>query len=90
MAKLPEFAAIESRILAVRPLPCAAEPCLTGTCRSPSACNDWGYCRERNMADKTAPTAEQIAERRQIAKRRRFAAAYGLKIKENGELDVQS
>lgn len=24
------------------------EPCLKGRCFSPSACNDWGYCRERN------------------------------------------
>jgi hypothetical protein len=27
------------------------EPCLKGRCWSPMACNGWGYCRDRNLAD---------------------------------------
>jgi len=26
------------------------EPCTKGRCWSPTACNGWGYCRERNAA----------------------------------------
>lgn len=44
------------------------EPCLRGgPCRAPRACNDWGYCRERNMDDQEAPLPEQIKVRREIA-----------------------
>lgn len=25
------------------------EPCIRGRCWSPTACNGWGYCRERNL-----------------------------------------
>lgn len=47
------------------------EPCTNGRCWSPTACNDWGYCRERNMGDGGAPTQQQIRERREIAAERR-------------------
>lgn len=33
------------------PIPSAPEPCLKGRCRSPVACNGFGYCRERNMGE---------------------------------------
>ena len=30
------------------------EPCIKGRCYSPTACNGWGYCRERNDDDSPA------------------------------------
>ena len=52
------------------------EPCVEpafGRCRSPSACKDWGYCRERNRDDKGGPTQKQIDERKAMAAARRRA-----------------
>lgn len=43
------------------------EPCLKGRCWSPTACGGWGYCRERNMEDRAAPTDAQVAERQRLA-----------------------
>jgi len=37
-------------IEASAPVPPPPEKCLKGYCRSPVACNAFGYCRERNMA----------------------------------------
>lgn len=41
------------------------EPCLKGKCYSPNACNDWGYCRERNEG--IAPTSYEQQTFRLIA-----------------------
>lgn len=38
------------------------EPCTGRRCYSPTACNGWGYCRERN--DGRAPTTAEVAARR--------------------------
>lgn len=43
----------------------APEPCLSGICRSPGACNDWRYCRERNQG--RAPSSELQATYRAAA-----------------------
>lgn len=46
------------------------EPCLSGRCWSPISCGDWGYCRERNMPLKGAPSPEQQrAFRKEAAER---------------------
>ena len=45
------------------------EPCIKGRCWSPTACNGWGYCRERNEG--AAPSGTIIAERRAIAENQR-------------------
>ena len=58
----PDLAAKAREIAAPQP-----ELCLKGRCFSPIACGGWGYCRERNMEDRTAPTNAQVAERRQMA-----------------------
>jgi hypothetical protein len=42
------------------------EPCKSGRCRSPVACNGFGYCRERNANG--LPAAETIAAWREEAK----------------------
>lgn len=39
----------------------APEPCLSGRCYSPVACNGFGYCRERNFA-RHVPLAVLMAE----------------------------
>lgn len=36
------------------------EPCLTGRCWSPVACNGWGYCRERNAGIPGIPSPETV------------------------------
>jgi len=36
------------------PVPPPPEKCLKGYCRSPTACNAFGYCRERNMIQQEA------------------------------------
>lgn len=51
------------------------EPCLAGPCRSPTACQGWGYCRDRNLADNGAPTPEEIVTRRKAAEERAGLAA---------------
>lgn len=40
-----------------------SEPCLSGRCFSPSACSDWGYCRERNQGGAPSPE-DQKAHRK--------------------------
>lgn len=45
------------------------EPCLRGRCYSPGACNDWGYCRERNEG--IAPTYYDEQKFRSIARDRK-------------------
>lgn len=51
-------------------IPGRPEPCLSAPCRSPFACNIWGYCRERNMTLKSMPTDEQQRTwRKEAAKR---------------------
>lgn len=48
------------------------EPCLKGRCFSPTSCNDWGYCRERNMDDPPRLTPwDVVVERRRIAAERK-------------------
>lgn len=52
----------------------APEPCLKGRCYSPTACNGWGYCRERNMRsikEFIYITAEQMQRWRDEAAGRR-------------------
>ena len=49
------------------------EPCLERRCYSPTACRGWGFCRERNMKDRGAPTPQQIADRRALAGRAALA-----------------
>lgn len=55
------------------------EPCLNtepfSGCRSPVACEGFGYCRERNKNDKGAPSENVIYGRRLTAQRRQKAAA---------------
>lgn len=40
----------------------APEPCLNGYCRSPIACNAFGYCRQRNfrMAEIGEPEKRRV------------------------------
>ena len=56
----------------------APEPCLNtgsfGGCRSPVACEGWGYCRERNKDDRGAPPHAVVYGRRITAKRRKRKA----------------
>jgi len=47
------------------------EPCLSGQCRSPLACNGWGYCRERNADDGGYVSAAVALERRAAVDRQR-------------------
>lgn len=44
------------------------EPCIKGRCFSPTACNGWGYCRERNEGYE--PTSEYMAKCRALAQDR--------------------
>lgn len=55
-------------------MPVYPEPCLKDQCRSPVACEGFGYCRERNAGDAGAPTEAQQAGRRNIAWGRRIRA----------------
>lgn len=43
------------------------EPCLSGHCRSPLACDGFGYCRERNLNDHGPPTEAEMQSRRNLA-----------------------
>ncbi len=43
-AEIEAIAASNAALRKVRP-----EPCLKDRCRSPVACEGWGYCRERNL-----------------------------------------
>lgn len=45
------------------------EPCTKGRCYSPTACNGWGYCRERNEG--RLPTEAEQRELRDLAAERR-------------------
>ena len=53
----------------------APEPCFGGVCRSPNACSDWGYCRERNQG--RAPSREMVEVFRDAAKLCSAMAAEG-------------
>lgn len=44
------------------------EPCTKGRCYSPTACNGWGYCRERNEGRE--PAADVQARWREEARER--------------------
>lgn len=51
------------------------EPCIKHRCYSPTACNGWGYCRERNAEDaNSAVTDAMLPERRRLAEDRRARA----------------
>lgn len=39
----------------------APEPCLSGRCYSPLACNGFGYCRQRNFLASLAPRHVPLA-----------------------------
>lgn len=47
------------------PPPPAIEPCISGRCFAPAACNAFGYCRERNFADRFT-TEDIIRGRRKL------------------------
>lgn len=52
------------------------EPCLKDQCRSPLACDAWGYCRERNMGDFNRGYTETMRGRRQMWAAERKARRY--------------